>query len=89
MNTAAAARKLPISRSIISRISSRLISEAVRARGSGRQVAEAVGSSSHLPPRWSKPDSNLYGAFSVKWLFWVLLRVLCSEVCPGKASQNI
>ena len=31
--------------------------------------------------------SNLYGAFPVKWLFWVLLRVLCSEVCPGKASM--
>ena len=22
---------------------------------------------------------DLYGAFPVKWLFWVLLRVLCSE----------
>src|SRR5437868_9934039 len=27
--------------------------------------------SSLLTPRWSKPDSNLYGAFAVKWLFWV------------------
>src|ERR1700739_3653023 len=35
----------------------------------------------------SQVDSNLYGAFPVKWLFGVLLRVLCSEVCPGKASM--
>jgi hypothetical protein len=34
---------------------------------------------SQLTRRWSKPDSNLYGAFPVKWLFWVLLRVLCSS----------
>ncbi len=32
-------------------------------------------------------DSNLYGAFPVKQLFLVLLRVLCSEVCPGKAGM--
>ena len=37
------------------------------------------GAGSQQTPRWSKPDSNLYGAFPVKWLFWVLLRVLCSE----------
>ena len=42
---------------------------------------------SQKTPRWRKGDSNLYGAFPVKWLFWVLLRVLCSEVCPGKASM--
>src|SRR6478736_3719399 len=28
---------------------------------------------------WSKPDSNLYGAFPVKRLFWVVLTVFCSE----------
>src|SRR6516162_10286592 len=33
-----------------------------------------------------EPDSNLYGAFHVKWSFG-LLAVLCSEVCPGKASM--
>src|SRR5271168_5305193 len=27
--------------------------------------------SSHLTRRWRKPDSNLYGAFPVKWLFSV------------------
>ena len=46
-----------------------------------------AGTGSLLTPHRSKPDSNLYGAFPVKWLFWVLLRVLCSEVCPGKASM--
>ncbi len=25
-----------------------------------------------LTPRWSKKDSNLYGAFPVKWLFLVV-----------------
>src|SRR5580704_6440933 len=44
-------------------------------------------SSSQWTLSWSKADSNLYGAFPVKWLFWVLLRVLCSEVRPGKASM--
>jgi hypothetical protein len=29
--------------------------------------------------RWRKPDSNLYGAFPVKRLFWVVLTVFCSE----------
>ena len=51
--------------------------------------AEAVGSSSHLTPRWSKPDSNLYGAFPVKWLFWVLLRVLCSERESRSSSRRL
>ena len=36
--------------------------------------------------RWSEQDSNLYGAFPVKWSFG-LLAVLCSEVCPGKATM--
>src|SRR6266480_2572002 len=30
---------------------------------------------------------DLYGALPVKRLFWVVLPVLCSEVCPGKASM--
>ena len=36
-----------------------------------------------LRNRWF---ADLYGSFSVKWLFG-LLPVLCSEVCPGKASM--
>jgi hypothetical protein len=35
--------------------------------------------SSHLTRRWREPGSNLYEAFRVKWLFLVLLPVLCSE----------
>jgi hypothetical protein len=31
---------------------------------------------------WSKPDSNLYGAFPVKWLFWFCYRFF---VRSGKA----
>src|SRR4029077_18896412 len=31
--------------------------------------------------------SDLYGAFSVKRFVLGLLSVLCSEVCPGKASM--
>ena len=44
---------------------------------------------SHRTPRWSKPDSNLYGAFPVKWLFWVLLRVLCSERESRSSSRRL
>src|ERR1700730_7125238 len=29
--------------------------------------------------RWREMDSNLYGAFPVKRLFWVVLTVFCSE----------
>jgi hypothetical protein len=29
--------------------------------------------------RWREKDSNLYGAFPVKRLFWVVLTVFCSE----------
>jgi hypothetical protein len=36
-------------------------------------------SGSQLTRRWREADSNLYGAFRVKWLFLVLLPVLCSE----------
>src|SRR4029079_6704441 len=31
--------------------------------------------------------ADLYGAFPVKRLFWVVLTVFCSEVCPGKAGM--
>src|ERR1700730_11100525 len=34
---------------------------------------------SHETPRWREMDSNLYGAFPVKRLFWVVLTVFCSE----------
>src|ERR1700751_5883618 len=58
-----------------------------RALEIGLELRSCENSGSQVTPRWSKADSNLYGAFPVKWLFWVLLRVLCSEVCPGKASM--
>jgi hypothetical protein len=35
----------------------------------------------------SQVRTRLVWALSVKRLFWVLLPVLCSEVCPGKASM--
>jgi hypothetical protein len=38
------------------RLRARALSQS--ARGSQRQVPEAVGSSSHLTPRWREPDSN-------------------------------
>src|SRR6516165_9271255 len=37
--------------------------------------------------RWRGMDSNLYGAFPCQAVFFGLLPVLCSEVCPGKASM--
>ena len=46
-----------------------------------------LGTESLRTLRWSKPDSNLYGAFPVKWLIWVLLRVLCSER-EGRSSSR-
>src|SRR4051812_38236673 len=46
----------------------------------------ARGTGSLQTRRWRKPDSNLYGAFPVKWCFW-FVAVLCSEVCPAKASM--
>src|SRR6478752_10569426 len=39
--------------------------------------------------RWREMDSNLYGAFPVKWLFWVLLRVLCSERDSRSSSRRL
>src|SRR6202011_6348481 len=37
--------------------------------------------------RWRKRDSNLYGAFPVKGVVLVLLRVLCSER-EGRSSSR-
>ena len=46
----------------------------------GRPVP--IGSSSQLTRRWREADSNLYGAFRVKWLFLVC----CSSLFrAGKA----
>jgi hypothetical protein len=36
-------------------------------------------SGSHMTLCWREQDSNLYGAFPVKRLFWVVLTVFCSE----------
>jgi hypothetical protein len=38
-----------------------------------------TGLGSMLTRRWRETDSNLYGAFPVKRLFWVVLTVFCSE----------
>jgi hypothetical protein len=45
-----------------------------------------------MTPRWSGMDSNLYGAFRCQGPFPAAEQsfsdyVLCSEVCPGKASM--
>ncbi len=37
------------------------------------------GTESSQTLRWRKQDSNLYEAFLVKRLFWVVLTVFCSE----------
>jgi hypothetical protein len=58
-----------------------------RAAGNPNLQLEAPhGTDSSQTPRWRETDSNLYGAFPVKWSFGLLV-VLCSEVCPGKASM--
>src|SRR6202030_3596594 len=45
-----------------------------------RRTGMSMSSSgSHATPRWREMDSNLYGAFPVKRLFWVVLTVFCSE----------
>ena len=33
-------------------------------------AGRCAGSGSQLTRRWREQDSNLYGAFCVKWLFW-------------------
>src|SRR3984893_9283295 len=60
-------------------------------------IVKAVGTCSGAPGRgsadvnhrWREMDSNLYGAFPVKWLFWVLLRVLCSERESRSSSRRL
>jgi hypothetical protein len=49
----------------------------------------AKGTESLLTLRWREIDSNLYGAFPVKWLFLVLLRVLCSERQGRSSSRRL
>ena len=44
--------------------------------GTGTSVSS---SGSHETLRWREVDSNLYWAFRVKRLFWVVLTVFCSE----------
>ena len=41
-----------------------------------RLLLEAGSQRTHC---WREMDSNLYGAFPVKRLFWVVLTVFCSE----------
>jgi hypothetical protein len=44
-----------------------------------RLATTGGGTESLQTPRWRETDSNLYGAFPVKWCFGLLL-VLCSEL---------
>src|SRR5262249_10429301 len=37
----------------------------------GNEASDAGGTGSWLTHRWREPDSNLYGAFPVKWCFSV------------------
>jgi transposase len=60
----------------------RLVSERLQLRDSARPGSQQTR-------RWRKVDSNLYGAFPVKWLFWVLLRVLCSERESRSSSRRL
>jgi len=46
-------------------------------------------SGSHMTQRWRKPDSNLYGAFPVKWSFFGFLPVLCSELESRSSSRRL
>jgi hypothetical protein len=55
-----------------------MTSAAVNGYGSPvRSPPESSGS--QVTHRWREQDSNLYGAFPVKRLFWVVLTVFCSE----------
>jgi SLOG cluster4 family len=55
-----------------------VIPQSLVEREVAHRVSTTFGSSDRCTSaRRSWP--NLYGAFPVKWLFWVLLRVLCSE----------
>jgi hypothetical protein len=44
-----------------------------------QECAEKERVSSHVTLCWREMDSNLYGAFPVKRLFWIVLTVFCSE----------
>ena len=46
---------------------------------SWKKLPRSRGSSLHETPCWRGMDSNLYGAFPVKRLFWVVVTVFCSE----------
>ncbi len=46
-------------------------------------------SGSQQTPRWREMDSNLYGAFPVKWSFFGLLPVLCSERESRSSSRRL
>ena len=61
--------------------------------------AQIEESGSHLTRRWRKPDSNLYGAFPVKWLFLVVggslfgagravLRPVACDQVPGARGRG-
>jgi len=68
--------------------SSSLIADALDMLADASAYAIALGAIGRSA-RLSKPDSNLYGAFPVKWLFWVLLRVLCSERESRSSSRRL
>src|SRR6266480_2579467 len=53
--------------------------DAPRSRPGTAAKMETAAPGSLLILRWREADSNLYGAFPVKRLFWVVLTVFCSE----------
>src|SRR6202043_430281 len=57
----------------------RTVVDGIRPRKSGSQQT----------PRWREQDSNLYGAFPVKGVVLVLLRVLCSERESRSSSRRL
>src|SRR5205814_5475407 len=57
------------------------------ARSSEHGSLVSGGTESSQTRPWREVDSNLYGAFPVKWLFLVLLPVLCSER-EGRSSSR-
>src|SRR6202048_4337738 len=50
-----------------------------RPRSQKQDLSGSRKSGSQWTRRWREMDSNLYGAFPVKRLFWVVLTVFCSE----------
>ena len=51
--------------------------------------ADRLDRGSQQTPRWRERDSNLYGAFPVKGVVLVLLRVLCSERESRSSSRRL